>query len=190
MLSYVFDDGGRSRDFPAWKRSCGDCVTRAIAIFTSLPYRDVYMAMADGTRSEGYKRVAGIDQAADYGVIPEVYVPFLHAHGIREVWRTRFHGKGVTASEAYSLVGDCLLESHGHNRDHLVAIKDGALRDTWNGLDKSFRYSRIYLADDHPAAGWTERTWKVEIQAERAFDITEYQSPRLTLDREHRRVRL
>jgi hypothetical protein len=39
-MKYVYNDGGRAA--AGFKGSTGDCVTRAIAIATGLPYREVY----------------------------------------------------------------------------------------------------------------------------------------------------
>ena len=38
-MSYVYDDGGRSKYF---KGSAGDCVVRALGIFTSSDYKETY----------------------------------------------------------------------------------------------------------------------------------------------------
>ena len=43
-MAYVHDDGGRAA--AGYTGSCGDCVTRAIAIATEQPYAAVYEAMA------------------------------------------------------------------------------------------------------------------------------------------------
>jgi hypothetical protein len=42
-MSYVYDDGGRRA--AGFKGEAGDCVTRAIAIATEKPYREVYDAL-------------------------------------------------------------------------------------------------------------------------------------------------
>lgn len=56
-LPFVHDDGGRAA--AGFKGDAGDCVTRAIAIATSLPYQEVYDAMAAGTASERKTRRSG-----------------------------------------------------------------------------------------------------------------------------------
>jgi hypothetical protein len=40
MIEYCYDDGGRRA--AGYKGDTGDCVTRAIAIATGMPYRDAY----------------------------------------------------------------------------------------------------------------------------------------------------
>lgn len=49
-MEFVFDDGGRNE--AGYKGFTGDCVTRAIAIASGLPYSQVYDAMAKGNGSQ------------------------------------------------------------------------------------------------------------------------------------------
>lgn len=48
-LPYMFDDGGRSQFFNG---SAGDCVTRAVAIASGMPYDEVYERLAHGTGAQ------------------------------------------------------------------------------------------------------------------------------------------
>ena len=50
MVSYEFDDGGRKA--AGWKGKGGDCVTRAIAIASGRPYREVYDRLAEGNATQ------------------------------------------------------------------------------------------------------------------------------------------
>ena len=45
-MTFVLDDGGR--EAAGFRGKTGDCVTRAIAIATEVPYAEVYAALADG----------------------------------------------------------------------------------------------------------------------------------------------
>lgn len=56
FLPYVHDDGGRAG--AGFRGKARDCVTRAIAIATGLPYADVYAAIAKGVGSERGSTVA------------------------------------------------------------------------------------------------------------------------------------
>ena len=47
-MKYTFNDGGRSEHY---KGRTGDCVTRAIAIATRMPYDVVYNALFDIAKS-------------------------------------------------------------------------------------------------------------------------------------------
>lgn len=49
-MAHVYDDGGRAA--AGFKGSAGDCVTRAVAIATGKPYREVYDLLADGAGNE------------------------------------------------------------------------------------------------------------------------------------------
>tara|TARA_B100001113_G_scaffold265939_1_gene220804 strand:- start:9326 stop:9769 length:444 start_codon:yes stop_codon:yes gene_type:complete len=50
MKNYIFNDGGRSKF--GYKGQTGDCVTRAIAIASGKPYKEVYDAMANGNANQ------------------------------------------------------------------------------------------------------------------------------------------
>jgi hypothetical protein len=49
-LPFICDDGGRAQ--AGFKGKTGDCVVRALAITASLPYSEVYAAIAKGVGSE------------------------------------------------------------------------------------------------------------------------------------------
>ena len=50
MTNYVFNDGGRAE--AGYSGSAGDCVTRAIAIASGLPYQEVYDRLSQGCKSQ------------------------------------------------------------------------------------------------------------------------------------------
>tara|TARA_Y100001936_G_scaffold100477_1_gene98808 strand:+ start:14793 stop:15239 length:447 start_codon:yes stop_codon:yes gene_type:complete len=49
-MKFVYNDGGRKQS--GYKGTAGDCVTRAIAIASELPYQEVYEAMAHGNSTQ------------------------------------------------------------------------------------------------------------------------------------------
>lgn len=55
-MKFQFDDGGRVA--AGFKGSTGDCVVRAVAIATGLPYQQVYDALAAGNANERRTRRA------------------------------------------------------------------------------------------------------------------------------------
>ena len=129
LIGYCFDDGGRQE--AGYKGKTGDCVPRAIAIVTGLPYKQVYKAMADAMKEYGYaasgnayqqrgKKVKGQRNAKD------IQVDVIQKLGLKKV---KFE-KGVrpTYSEAYAKYGNCLV----FTTKHAVALVDGKLRDTWD----------------------------------------------------------
>ena len=52
MMKFIRDDGGRAA--AGYKGEAGDCVTRAVAIASGRPYREVYAALAsiEGSRRQ------------------------------------------------------------------------------------------------------------------------------------------
>src|SRR6185503_9407143 len=50
IMEFLFNDGGRSE--AGFQGTTGDCVCRAIAIATCLPYRQVYDRLAKGNASQ------------------------------------------------------------------------------------------------------------------------------------------
>lgn len=56
MSAFRIDDGGRVT--AGFRGSAGDCVTRAVAIASGLPYADVYRALAGGAGIERKSRGA------------------------------------------------------------------------------------------------------------------------------------
>jgi hypothetical protein len=49
-MKVVIDDGGRAA--AGFKGSAGDCVCRAIAIASGVPYKEVYGVLADGNKTQ------------------------------------------------------------------------------------------------------------------------------------------
>jgi hypothetical protein len=65
-MEFIFNDGGRSD--AGYKGKAGDCVTRAIAIVSGLPYEQVYRALSDGCRSQRKTKRSGPHSSARDGV--------------------------------------------------------------------------------------------------------------------------
>jgi hypothetical protein len=53
-MKVVIDDGGR--EAAGFKGSAGDCVCRAIAIASGVPYKEVYGVLADGNKTQRITR--------------------------------------------------------------------------------------------------------------------------------------
>ena len=67
MIEFNFNDGGR--EAAGKKGSTGDCVTRAVAIASGLPYLEVYNRLAEGNAKQritkrSNKRKAGVKTAS------------------------------------------------------------------------------------------------------------------------------
>ena len=119
-LPWVPDDGGRGGT--GRRGDAGDCVVRALAIASGVPYEEVYESMAAGEAARGKPR------SARNGVAPKVYKAWLAAHGW--VWTPKMAiGSGCTVHCAVGEVpaaGRLVLRLSGH----LVAIIDGRIHDT------------------------------------------------------------
>lgn len=120
-LPWRYDDGGRSD--AGFRGSAGDCVTRAIAIATGMPYRDVYRDLARLCEERGGPR------SARNGVPRSIYDRYLLAHGW--AWTpTMTIGSGC---RVHLRRGELPVE-HGpviaRLSGHLVAIVQGIIRDT------------------------------------------------------------
>ena len=171
-LMYAWDDGGRRETYPDWPASVGDCAIRGMAIYTGRPYGDVYRECNDSSRNRlddrvsraPHRRIGRRDSArirtgryCDNGTMNPVWKGYLMRHGVICVWMATPGRRGLTAEDAFAMFGDCILLSHGGNGSHLVAIKGGKLRDTWNGLvgkwtsrgtRKVLRYSQVWIRED------------------------------------------
>jgi hypothetical protein len=122
---FIYDDGGRSA--AGFKGSTGDCVTRAIAIATGIPYREVYSTInAASERERTGTRKRG-KSSARTGVHKPTYRKYLQSLGW--TWTpTMKIGSGckvhLTASELPS--GRLIVAV----TRHLVAVIDGVIHDT------------------------------------------------------------
>ena len=130
MLRWTVNDGGRAASLTPDAR--GDCLTRAIAVTTGVPYDEVagfvaailvehgYAETHDlhdaGTMAPGCALPPGCDKITDYVML---------CFGFE---RCRYAAKPITPTQARDLYGDCVIELYGH----AVAIRDGAVQDTWD----------------------------------------------------------
>ena len=69
-MKFVEDDGGRAES--GYKGHAGDCVTRAIAIATEIPYKDVYVALNEYAQRER-PRAGSRRSSARTGVFRKTY---------------------------------------------------------------------------------------------------------------------
>ncbi len=133
-MPFVHDDGGRAA--AGFKGSTGDCVTRAIAIATGLPYREVYDALHQGALNDRvvtaklelrYGKNARRHASPRDGVHPRVYRRYLAELGWQWV-PTMQIGQGTTVHvRADELPAGRLIVRLSK---HLAAVVDGVLHDT------------------------------------------------------------
>jgi hypothetical protein len=126
-LPWAYDDGGRLR--AGFAGEAGDCVTRAIAIATGTPYREVYDGINElaHTWSLDGLRVAG---TARTGIDPHVYRIYIRE---RHGWAwipTMGIGTGCRVHlRRGELPGGRLI---ARVSKHLCAVVDGTVRDTYD----------------------------------------------------------
>ena len=134
MIGYRYDDGGRAA--AGFKGHTGDCVVRAIAILTGIPYLDVYRRMAAAMKQAGYSASGdGYRQRPREALKPRLPVRKIQnfvktSYGLRRV--NLGLGSRPTYTETWRLHGDCLAGT----AKHISAIVDHTLRDTFD--------SRVY----------------------------------------------
>ena len=126
---WVYDDGGRKA--AGYEGITGDCVTRAIAIATGLPYQDVYDGINHEAQRErpGAKRRTGRRSHARTGVFRETKDRFMEKLGW--VWTpTMTIGSGCKVHlRADELPPGRLVVKVSK---HSVAVVDGVIHDTYD----------------------------------------------------------
>lgn len=131
-LPWVYDDGGRAD--AGFKGDAGDCVVRAIAIATEIPYPEVYLGLRDANAeyaSAHRDRVARVIQrrgpTSRNGNFRQVYEPWLRERGW--VWHPTMQiGSGTTVHlDPHELPGGRLIVAVSK---HLTAVIDRVHRDT------------------------------------------------------------
>lgn len=122
-MKWTYNDGGRVA--AGYKGSTGDCVTRAIAIATGLPYQDVYDAVNAVGKAE--KEATGHGSNARTGVIKSTARGFVKALGWRYVPTMKF-GQGCTVHlrDGELPRGRLIVQVS----KHYVAVIDGVMHDT------------------------------------------------------------
>jgi hypothetical protein len=124
-MEFVYNDGGRVE--AGFKGEAGDCVTRAIAIATGKPYREVYDALNNlSARERRGKRKRGVSNART-GVYKGTKRRYLESLGWRWV-PTMAIGSGCTVHlRADELPAGRLIVALSR---HSAAVIDGVLHDT------------------------------------------------------------
>ncbi len=129
-MDYQYNDGGRSA--AGYKGTTRDCVTRAIAIATSKPYKEVYDAL--NTLSKTVKTRG--KSSSRTGVQKAVWKKYLDSLGWK--WTpTMAIGSGCTVHlRASELPSGVVIASLSR---HLCTIVDGVIQDTFDPSRESTR---------------------------------------------------
>jgi hypothetical protein len=125
---FIVNDGGREQ--AGFKGKAGDCVVRSIAIAASLPYDEVYRAMADGTgKQRASNRTAKRPRSARNGV------------NVKRQWfRDYMTGLGFHWVATMSVGSGCKVHLRADDlpmgrlvvslSKHYTAMIDGVIHDT------------------------------------------------------------
>lgn len=126
-MYFQFDDGGRQA--AGFKGRTGDCATRAAAIATGLPYREVYDALnALGAKERKGSRKRGTSNARK-GVYGPTMRKFMASIGWRWVPTMKI-GEGCKVHlRASELPAGRIIALVSR---HYVAVIDGVIRDTFD----------------------------------------------------------
>lgn len=148
-MQFVFNDGGRAA--AGFKGQTGDCVTRAIAIATGMPYQEVYdLVNAFGKNTVTVRKGKIRRSNARTGVYKDTTRAIMAHLGWRWV-PTMAVGRGCTVHlNANELPKGRIIAKVSK---HLVAVIDGVLHDTYNPSDRG---ATIFTIPDNeePKPGW------------------------------------
>lgn len=125
-MTWIYDDGGRAA--AGYKGSTGDCVTRAIAIATGVPYQTVYDALNENIKEDPMRYRGKVRKSSSRtGVFRKHSQRFLEELGW--IWTPTMQiGSGcrvhLRADELPAGRVICKVSKH------LVAVIDGVIHDT------------------------------------------------------------
>ena len=132
-MEFKYNDGGRSETF---KGDAGDCVVRAIAIASGLPYMKVYSDLkhnntlySESHRDRVAKRLQKKGSTPRDGNYKKVYHDYILSRGFK--WfPTMQIGSGckVHLSEGELPMGKIIARVS----KHMVAVIDGVMNDTYD----------------------------------------------------------
>lgn len=133
-MQFVYDDGGRAA--AGYQGSAGDCVARAIAIATQIPYQQVYDLVNQAAlleRPGASKRRGGKRSSARTGV----YKPTIRRimQDLGWVWTPTM---GIGSGCRVHLRADQLPTGRlvVQVSKHLLAVVDGVIHDTGTQADR------------------------------------------------------
>jgi hypothetical protein len=137
MTKYQYNDGGRRE--AGYKGFTGDCVARAIAIATEIPYKEVYTELKTVCRKEQD------GSSVRNGIGRKVYYNYLRERG----WRWTPCRVYLSADELPSGRIICLLRCH--DCWHLTTVIDGVINDRYDPLRGRKRWVYGYYSFCSPA---------------------------------------
>lgn len=129
-MEFNYNDGGRQA--AGFKGIAGDCVTRSIAIVTSLPYREVYDRLAHGNATQRRSKHTGKrSRSARNGIFTT-----------RKWFKDYMHELGFEWVPTMGIGTGCTVHLHGEElpagrlvvklSKHYTAVIDGVINDIYN----------------------------------------------------------
>ena len=133
MMEWVYDDGGRK--IAGYKGHTGDCVCRAIAIATGMPYKEVYDLINKFSESERKGKRRKHKSSARTGVRPETTRKIMKHLGWEWI-PTMTIGSGCKVHlNADELPKGTIVVKV---TKHVVAVIDGVIHDTYNSSEHGY----------------------------------------------------
>lgn len=127
MGGYIYDDGGRAA--AGFKGTTGDCVTRAIAIATGKPYKEVYDALNELAKRERTGKRKRKISSSRTGVYRSTYGKYLQTLGWEWVPTMKI-GQGCRVHlNAAELPSGTILVKVTH---HLTTMINGVIHDIYD----------------------------------------------------------
>lgn len=131
-LKFVYNDGGRAA--AGFKGQTEDCVTRAIAIATGRPYREVYHTVNDVIRLKKKNLRKPCTSSARTGVIPLLLTHIMKHFGFEHTNVTKITGTDIKHISRENYKAGVFPEGViiARLKRHVCVIKDGVVHDTFN----------------------------------------------------------
>lgn len=126
-MHYVYNDGGRAE--AGFKGKTGDCVCRAIAIASGLPYREIYNMLNDHAAEEKIRKHQRHRSSARTGMYKDTVKEVMDKLGWKWV-PTMKVGQGckVHLTEEELPKGRIIVKLSRH----MCAVIDGVVHDTYD----------------------------------------------------------
>lgn len=133
---FVYDDGGRA-EAGYQATHVGDCVPRAIAIATGIPYKKVLTDLYEKQKIYYWTRYSPKNPHPTTGTQPAVYDAYLKDLGWKKIYvkgNLRFRKDNLPKRKKLIVRTD----------RHLAAVIDGKLRDTYESSKQGEKLIRSY----------------------------------------------
>ena len=141
-MNFEFNDGGR--EAAGFEGTAGDCVTRALAIFTGRDYAEVHELVSL------WKEVHGAEADADHGCANSIIADVVGDLGCEYVqlnWCAN-----VSSDMACTRFGDFVGLFRKGRKAHAIACIGGVARDTYDWINTDADSDHLYAVVVRKAA--------------------------------------